>query len=204
VECGITDPMNHAARECSGQQLHHLGSQFYLAGGALAAPQPEQHRQCRRRGAERQPHHDRRDHPGVPERDLLPALRGTVIGPPGLEHLAPPALKERPVARHHHRLPLAGQVLHDQLGHRQAQVTDVPDRAGEEPARPPPLPGHPAGRRRTAISQDHPARQCREQPVRRAAREHRRQLLQQIPPRRRHRQAHRRQHRRTLRSSAVY
>jgi hypothetical protein len=106
------------------------------------------------------------------------------------------------------RLPLAGQVRHDQLGHRQAQVSDVPDRAGEQPARPPPHPGHPAGPRhhhhRTAISQDHPARQRREQPVRRAAREHRRQLPRQIPPRRRHRQAHRRQHRRTLRSPAAH
>ena len=64
--------------------------------------------------------------------------------PTGLEDLAPPALKERPIARHHHRLPLTGQVLHHQPGHRQAQVIDVPHRAGEEPARPPPLPGHPA------------------------------------------------------------
>src|ERR1017187_3268339 len=39
------------------------------------------------RRAERQPDHDRGDHPGVPERDLLPALGGPVIGPAGLEHL---------------------------------------------------------------------------------------------------------------------
>ena len=87
VEGGIAGPVHPAVREGRGQQVHHLAGQGDLAGRALAVPQPEQHRQRHRRRAERQPDHDRRGHPRVPERDLLPAPRGPVIGPPGGEHL---------------------------------------------------------------------------------------------------------------------
>ena len=149
--------------------------------------------------------HHRRDHPGVAGRDLLPALRRPVIGPPGLRHLLAPPPEERSVARHHQRLALGDQVLHDQAGHRQAQVIDVPHCAGEEPARPPEPLRHPRRCRHRHHSappgQDHPARQRHEQPVRGPPPERRRQLLQDIPPCGRHRQARRRQHRRTLRSS---
>ena len=65
--------------------------------------------------------------------------------------------------------------------------------AGEEPARPPELPGDPGrrgdGDHGAAAGQDHPARQRHEQCVGGTPLDHRRQLIQQGPPGHRHRQA---------------
>jgi site-specific DNA recombinase len=191
VEGRIACPVDRAAGERGGQHLDHLGGQLDPGGGALAAPQPEQHRQRRRRRAERQLDDQGRDHPRVPEGDLLPALGGTVIGPPGLGDLAPPPLKEGAVHGHRDRRARRDQVRHDQPGHRQAQVIDVPGRAGEEPARPPELIRDPGRRRhrrhRAPPGQHHPARQRHEQRMRGPAPERRRQLAQQITPGRGHR-----------------
>ncbi len=186
VERGVPRPVNLAAGERLCQHLDQLGGQLHLGGGALAAPEPEQYRQRRRRGAEPQPHHDRGHHPGVAVRGLLPALRGTVIGPPGGEHVPAPPPKEGAINRHRDRCALAEQVFHDQPRDRQAERVRVPSRFGEEPARPPPLMPDPRRgrhpRHRSPVSQDQPARQRREQPVRGPAREHRGQLFQQVTP----------------------
>jgi TnpA family transposase len=191
VEGGVPGAVHLPAGERPRQLFHHLRGQLRLGGGALAAPQPEQHRQRDRRRAQPQPHHQRENHPGVPEGDLLPALGGAVIGPPRLEHaLAPPA-EEGAVHRHRQRLILAEQVLHSQPRHCQPQLADIPGRGREEPACPPPLAadprrgGHPG--HRAPVGQDQPARQRHEQLPRRAPREHpARRLFQQVPPLRRH------------------
>ena len=75
---GVADPVHVPVAECGGDQRQQLGGQLHRAGGAFARPQPHQHRQAHRCGAQRQPDHDPGDHPPVPPGDLLAALGGAV------------------------------------------------------------------------------------------------------------------------------
>ena len=78
---GVADPVQLTARELGRDQPQQLPGQLDRAGGTLARPQPEQHRQAHRGGAERQPDHDPGHHPPVPPRDLPTALGRAVVGP---------------------------------------------------------------------------------------------------------------------------
>ena len=97
---GVPDAVHVPVRERGGEQAQQLGGQLHRGGGALARPQPHQHRQAHRRGAQRQPDHDPGDHPPVPPGDLLPALGGAVVCPERVMDLAAPAL-EQGVVDHH-------------------------------------------------------------------------------------------------------
>ena len=77
---GVADDVDAAVGKLVGQQRDQLSGQPHRGVGALAAPQPQQHRQAHRVRAERQPHHDPRDNPPIAAAERVRVLRGNRRG----------------------------------------------------------------------------------------------------------------------------
>jgi hypothetical protein len=176
--------MDWSAGELGGDPGHQLAGQLDRAGGALARPQPEQHRQAHRGGTEGEADRDPGDHPPVAPADLPFALGGPVMGPERMMDLAAPPPEQCVVGHHDDRRARVQQPACDQPCHQQPQPVCVPDRLREEPARgvERDRPGHLRPRQHAhhaapAGLRDHPRGQHREQRKRDSAAKRRTQRL---------------------------
>jgi site-specific DNA recombinase len=145
---GISDHVDVAAGQRAGQRGSHLPGQRQprrRGGLEVLVHQPGQHRQRHRPCQERQPHHDRGDHPVVAQAHLAGAVGGAVMEPADRVHLLTGALEQRVIDRHGHRPAVRHQQRHHQLRHRQAERLGAPAGMREEPVRPvmPPHGGQP-------------------------------------------------------------
>jgi len=117
-----------------GQQHDQLAGQLHGGRGALAGPEPQQHRQGYRMAAERQLDNDAEHDPPVATAQRVRVLRGAVMRPEHGVHLATPAGKQGVVDDDLDRRALGQQPRHDQPRQGEPEPIGVPAMRREESA----------------------------------------------------------------------
>jgi hypothetical protein len=187
---GIAHSVDLLVRERFFQRGDHVAGQLDRGCGALAGPEPKQHRQADWVAAKRQPHHDPGDHPAVAPTEFGRSLRGSVVGPKRVVDLFAPAPKQGVIDGDGDRRAGVEQPVDNQPGDSEPELIGVPTVVGEEPAcrmkrhqRGHPGAGEHADHAAAHRAGDQPGCQQNEHRERRGPAKHRPQCLQQFTPR---------------------
>ncbi len=161
---GVGDQVDPPVGEPLGDEIDQVTGQIGFGALTSLDRQAGQHRQRHRPRTERQRHHDRGDHPVVPEPQLELPSRGAVVEPADPVHLLPAAAEQSVIDHDRDRCARRQQVSDDQLSHPQPELVGAPPGRGEEPVRPGVVP-HPGQTRPAQHAAHRPSDRLGHQPA---------------------------------------